>query len=35
MKKQKIIEDTLQVIDINKDKKVFDKGKKDKIFLTL
>ena len=26
MKKQKIIEDTLQVIDINKDKKVFDKG---------
>ena len=26
MKKQKIIEDTLQVIEINKDKKVFDKG---------
>ena len=35
MKKQKIIEDTLQVIDINKDKKVFDKGKKDKILITL
>ena len=31
MKKQKIIEDTLLVIEINKDKKVFDKGKKSKI----
>ena len=35
MKKQTLIEDTLIVTDINKDRKVFEKGKQIIIIITL